>query len=224
MGWHYTLIVKCSIHPDFLEFYKQKYLQNVYMHVYSRKGRVSSYEYDSDFEEDDRSVTSTESMYETELFREYRIIPNNSFLDTVPKTFRDYLQFWISLEIGSFFYEFDVKENELYLKMSKKVNTHRGNSFTLQTDYEAFLHHIVVPTTTCIHECRIESDDYGDHVWHYSDSQLRCRPFQAKELIGEVEHVWDQGSIVETRITYKKPIPPHQKLDLNRFYGGSGSC
>jgi hypothetical protein len=208
MGWYYTLTVKCTIHPDFLEFYGEHHLQEAYMYVCPRNAE----------EADDRSVASTESMYESQLFCEYRDAPNKSFLASVPKRYLDYLQFWLSLDIGPVFYEYDLHGNELEMKLSKKVIRHKQGSWGLKQDYEAFLHYIVVPTTTCIHSCQIESDDFGDDVWQYSDSELRGRSFRTKELIGEVTHVWDQGAIVETRIVYKKPILSHQEVDLNRFY------
>jgi hypothetical protein len=75
--------------------------------------------------------------------------------------------------------------------------------------------------TSEIDECTIESDDFGETVWNYSDSELRCVPFCLKDKIKRVEHIWNDAgtAIIETRIAYRISIKKSQVLDLNRALG-----
>lgn len=135
----------------------------------------------------------------------------------LPKNYRDLIDIWRKLDIGSHFYEYDLKDDIFFCKISKKVNRHSGE---LRSDYEAFLKDIIVLISSIITSCTIESDDYGDCVWEYSDSQLRDIYFRLTDKIKKVEHVYneDMTEIYETRVIYKHSIKKIQFLDLDRAY------
>jgi superfamily I DNA and/or RNA helicase len=91
----------------------------------------------------------------------------------------------------------------------------------LKQDYERILKDIIVPITSEIISCNVESDDFGDMIWYYSDSELRNIQFRLQDKIKEIHHVYDENNtgIIETRVIYKHSIKPIQLLDLNREYG-----
>jgi hypothetical protein len=139
-------------------------------------------------------------------------------LDTLSKSYKDLIEIWTKLGIGHYFREYKLTGNLFEFEISKKVTTH---GVDLWEDYVKFLKDILVPITSVIYECQIESDDYGDRVQHYSDTELRNVPFCLNEKIKSIEHVYnDDGTeIFETRVVYKRSIPKVQLLDLNRSYG-----
>jgi hypothetical protein len=112
-------------------------------------------------------------------------------------------------------------QGEFECKISKKVNWHHGGSNDLREDYETFLKDIIVPITSCITFCQIESDDYGESVWYYTDCQLRNIPFRLEDKIKYVDHIYseDRLEIIESRVIYKHSIPLYQLRDLNKSYG-----
>ena len=83
---------------------------------------------------------------------------------------------------------------------------------------EMFLKDVIVPTTAVIYSCEIESDDYGDMKWVYTDLELRGGSLHLQEIVRSVEHVWIEGAIAETRVVYKRGIPKHQRQDLDRLF------
>jgi hypothetical protein len=124
----------------------------------------------------------------------------------------------ISLDIGKHFYEYDLSGNIFHCEISKKVNSHKGD---LREDYKSFLKDIIVHISSEIEQCQIESDDYGDQVWYYTDSELRNIHFNLKDKVKRIEHKYseDGSEILETRVIYKHSIKKSQFIDLNRSFG-----
>jgi hypothetical protein len=140
-------------------------------------------------------------------------------VELLTKTEKDLIEIWKCLGIGRRFYKYSLEGDILECEISKKVTHHRGE---LRDDYESFLNDIIVPISSEIYNCRIESDDMGCGVWHYSDSELRNIGFHLPDKIKSIEHEYsnDGSEIYATRITYKHSIKKLQFLDLNRSYGG----
>jgi hypothetical protein len=214
MGWHYILTFKCKILPEFIKFIEKRYLDSQFdeendpEYMY-RPRWMDSYELT---EEEER--LKEEYKKEKDEEREKR---QNEY-DLLPKSYRDLIDIWNNLAIGSHFYEYNLDGDEFLCKISKKVNWHSG---LLQNDYEKFLKDIIVPITSEIIECEIESDDYGDTKWHYSDSELRNVSFRLEDKVKSIEHTYneDMSEILETRVIYKHSIKKKYFLDLQRAYG-----
>ena len=139
--------------------------------------------------------------------------------DQLPKSYRDLIDIWKHTHIGQYFYAYDLHTDGIFTcEISKKVNAHHGD---LRDAYVEFLKDIIVHISSVILECKIESDDYGDACWHYTDSDLRNTPFRLQDKIKIVEHTYsaDGREILESRIVYKHSVPTHQHLDLARTYG-----
>jgi hypothetical protein len=134
------------------------------------------------------------------------------------KSYRDLVDIWNSLGIGRRFREYLLEGNVLTCQISKKVTSHCGD---LRADMESFMRDIIVPLSTEISSCHIDSDDYGEMCHEYSDAELRNIQFCLQDKIKSVEHVYseDGAEIIETRVVYKHSIKPIQFLDLNRAYG-----
>jgi hypothetical protein len=145
---------------------------------------------------------------------------NNDYKDT-SKPFNKYtylIDIWKSLDIGNYFYEYKLTDDIFHCKISKKVNRHSGD---LMDAYKEFLHNIIVHITSEITFCTIESDDFGDFEYNYTDNELRNIPFKLTDKIKKVEHIYneDKTEILESRVVYKYPIKASQKIDLDRCYG-----
>ena len=195
MGWYQDLEVQCNVHPDFLNFYRNEYLQKYDTH----NSIISNHECKEDCEHD------CKFFYEEDY-------------QNLSKSYKDLIQSWIALDIGHHFYEYELSGaigTQLTLHISKKVNRHEGN---LWADYETFLHDILIPTTTEIISCKISEDDYGCTERIYTDLELRGKRLDLQQLIRSVHHVWEDGCISETRVVYKRGIPASQELDLDRLY------
>ena len=134
----------------------------------------------------------------------------------LPKQFQDIVDIWRTLDIDSF-YEYSVTDNVFSCGISIKVNRYSGY---LQKAYETFLKDVIVPMTSEILECEIESDEYGDARYVYSDAQLRNVMFSLQDMIKTVEHTYneDRSEILESRVVYKRSIPRRLFLDLYRAY------
>jgi hypothetical protein len=191
MGWHYDLNVKCVIHPDFVDFYRNEYLMKfkTYCSILS----------------DHTCNENCENTCHAAYIEEYR---------DLPRSYKDLIQCWLPLDIASF-YGYTLEESTFTLHISKKVNKHEGN---LWNDYETFLHDILVPTTTEITFCTISEDDYGCTERMYTDLELRGQHLNLQQLVRSLHHIWEDGVIVETRVVYKRGLPANQKLDLERLY------
>jgi hypothetical protein len=194
MGWHYILKVKCTLLPEFIPFIQNEYLRNFveYDPYYS-----SEYERDNILEKQRANVVVYESF---------------------PKSYKDLIDVWNKLHLSNRFYDYELTGNVFYCHLSKKVSWHDGD---LRRDYETFLKDIIVPISSEIHICTIESDDNGDCIYDYTDAQLRGVHFHLPNKIKYVEHVYneDKTEILETRVVYKHNIRKIQFLDLDRAYG-----
>jgi hypothetical protein len=214
MGWHYILTFKCNILPEFIRFIEERYLEKFFdenddIHYVSKPYRMYSSD-DERGEEERARICAWEQEKEDEwaaVEKEY---------ETLSKTYKDLIDIWRSLKIGVHFYEYDFTDGIFSCQISKKVNRHEGY---LREDYEAFLKDIIVPISSEITNCTIESDDYGDCVWEYTDLQLRDITFRLQDKIKNVVHLYDvDGNIEETRVIYKRSIKAAHVIDLDRCY------
>lgn len=213
MGWHYILTFKCKVLPEFIPFIDKRYFNSQFdeendTHYIYRPEWMNSY----DLTEEEEKLKE-EYIQEKEEQRKLREEEYNN----LPKSYRDLIDIWINLGIGSHFYEYELNGDVFFCRISKKVNWHSG---FLRDDYEKFLKDIIVHITSEIIECNIESDDYGDTIWHYSDSELRNISFRLQDKIKNVEHIYneDMSEILETRVIYKHSIKKKDFIDLNRQY------
>lgn len=195
MGWHYILTFKCKLLPEYIDFIKQDLLSQF-------GGKFFSAE--SDFEDPEEDYEKP-----SELLNTYR---------SLPKRYRNLIKLWDSIGIDSYCGGYTLEEDQLTFQMSKKVSAHHGD---LQADYVQFMKDIIVPISSEITECSVESDDYGCHTWYYTDSQLRDINFVLKDKILTTYHKYsaDGSEITETRVIYKHPIKSIQFRDLNAAYG-----
>ncbi len=212
MGWHYILTFTCKVLPECIPFIENKYLETLYdtdrdFH-YRYRPSYSYYEAEEaeKLREEDRQRQQKE---EEEREKTYELLPKN---------FKDLIDIWTHLNIGVHFYEYKLEGNAFSCQISKRVNCHRGD---LKDDYLDFMKDIIVPITSEISHCEIESDDYGPMKWYYTDSQLRNIRFNLQDKIKSIEHIYneDKTEIYETRVIYKHSIKALQFLDLNREYG-----
>lgn len=214
MGWHYILTFHCKILPEFIPFIEKEYLRTLYdtdRDIHYRSGHFYR-DYESDNEERKKRIDKLIKMKEEEeenREKEYNLLS---------KSYRDLIDIWTNLDIGLHFYEYELKGSDFFCKISKKVNWHSGD---LKDDYLSFLKDIIVPISSEITDCNIESDDYGDMEWDYTDSQLRNIRFNLQDKIKSIEHIYseDKSEIYETRVVYKHSIKQINFIDLNREYG-----
>ncbi len=189
MGWHYILTFKCKVLPEFREFVEKEYLRKF--------SKVIIDEWDR----------RTDSEAE-ELEREF---------EALPKSIQDILDAWNRLDIGRRFYEYEFDGEVFSAQISKRVRDHSGSS-DLQEDYLTFMKEVIVPISSEITECSIESDDVWLFTQHYTESELRNVPFNLKDNIKHVQHTYseDGSEIYETRVVYKHPIKKLHFTDLSR--------
>lgn len=214
MGWHYILTFRCCILPEFIHFIEKEYLRTLYdtdRDIHYRDTPFYSY-YDSDDEDKKKRINEFRKMKEEKeenREKEYNLLS---------KSYKDLIDIWTNLDIGCHFYEYELKGSEFFCKISKKVNWHSGD---LKDDYLTFLKDIIIPITSEITDCNIESDDYGDMEWDYTDSELRNIRFNLQDKIKSIEHIYseDKSEIYETRVIYKHSIKKINFIDLNREYG-----
>jgi hypothetical protein len=133
------------------------------------------------------------------------------------KAYRDLINIWIDLDIGSRFYEyvFDESTKILRFDISKKVIRHNGY---LDDDYRTFVSDIIVPTTSEIMSCNIY-DDRSDMTTYLTDNELRMNPFNLPSVVKSVSHKCVDDMIVESTVIYKRSIKKTEEIDLNRCYG-----
>ncbi len=131
-----------------------------------------------------------------------------------PKSYRDLVDIWTSLDIGNFFKKYDISGSTLVLSLGKKVTRHEGS---LWEDYKAFLDDIIVPTTTEIISCKLWDDEYECYESVYTDMELRGQHLHLPQLVKSFHHTWIDGRIAETHIVYKRGIPAIQQIDLERL-------
>lgn len=196
MGWHFILEVNCVLRPEFVDFFKKDYIE-----MFA--------EYEDIYTKEPIPCKCTDSAL--------CFCQNVSAYTQLSKAYRDLVDIWISLGIGRYISLYWVKEDSrLRLEITKKVTRHRGD---LWEDLLAFVKDILVPATTEITGCKLSSDDYGDTTREYTDLELRGGRLDLTSLVRCVEHVWEEGTIAETRVRYKRSIPANQQHDLERLYG-----
>ncbi len=200
MGWHYGLFLKCKLLPEYIDFIKGDYL---------RRDCIYIDEVDDDDDDVDDDMEVDDEADDDEICDEDDTKHN-------PPHYRCLLDYWNRLNIDPNWYKYDLSSSgEFTCKLEKKVTNHRGD---LWKAYEEFLKHIIVPITSEITECCIEEDDWSFRCEVYTDAQLRNIQFDLKELVAEVEHVYEDGMIVETRVRYKRPFKKSHALDVTRMY------
>jgi hypothetical protein len=194
MDRRYTLFFKCKILPEYADFIK-----NGYMYECNKTCEKIS-EVDLYFEPD--APTTNESPHQTNL----------------SKAYKDLLDIWHALKLSNCFHEYnlDASTNVFTCEISKRVTIHEGH---LDRAYDTFLADIIVPITYEIMECYIESDDYCCWKNTYTDMQLRGKHFDLKSVVKSVKHVWENGEITLSVVTYKRSIKAIQEIDLNRSFG-----
>jgi hypothetical protein len=217
MGWHYILTFTCKLLPEYKDFIEKEYLRRLFDENLDVEYRYTPIRKYYSFDEFDEAIEERKMIADWEQENEKEDQEREAEYNTLSKFYKDLIDIWNRLCIGTHFYEYDLKDNIFTCKISKKVNKHSGD---LREDYETFLEDIIVPITSEITSCDIESDDYGDMRWYYTDSQLRNIHFNLKDKIKDVIHTYDDdGGITETRIIYKHTIKPIQLIDLNRSFG-----
>jgi hypothetical protein len=199
MGWHHFLTVRCKVLPEFLEFVKLNYLDKFYINDSDDEGSDYTTEEDTT-----KGYSPRKSKYE--------------MLKELPKSYRDLIDIWNTLQIGLCCHTYDLNNDEFFLLIEKKVTRHRGD---LKEDFLTFVRDVIVPISSEILECSISSDDFGCFKYEYTDSELRNIPFRLVNKVKSVEHKYsdDGNEIIETRVIYKHSIKKKDVLDLDREYG-----
>ena len=194
MGWHYILKFKCRVLPEYIDFIEMDLLSAFDGKFFSSESELEDYE--EDYNEP------------CELLETYR---------SLPKPYRNLINLWELIGIHSYCGSHTLEGDELTYEISKKVSTHNGD---LHADFIKFMKDILVPITSEISQCSIESDDYDYRTWYYTDSQLRNIHFNLNEKVKAVYHKYsaDGSEITETRVVYKHPIKRIQYGDLDRAY------
>jgi hypothetical protein len=190
MGWYYTLNFTCKVLPEYYDF-----IQNYY--IFNRNQCYKCID------------TQPEPTCKCNNVMNYH---------TLSKSYRDLIDIWMKLKIGNCFREYDFDRNSGIFKCisAKKVIRHGGN---LWDDYMLFMKDIIVPITSHISYCNLSSDDFGDISVNYTDNELRDKYFKLNNHIKSIEHKWENGDIIETRVIYKRSLKNELLLDLNRAYG-----
>lgn len=150
----------------------------------------------------------------------FEVEPYSDKYDSLPRPYREFIDIWSCLDLDGYLQNATLNEEKggaiIYSSsMCKKVTSHLGD---LWEDYEIFMKQIIVPMSSVVLSCTIESDDYGDRTVAYTDGQLRGWKFNVGELIKKVEHEWEDGRVVASRVVYKRSVPPEHVADLARFY------
>jgi hypothetical protein len=184
MGWHYILTFKCKVLPEFISFIENRYFDSQFdeendKEYMFRPSWMDSYELT-------KNQMKHKEEYEKRKDDEKKI--REKEYNDLPKSYKDIIDIWNNLQIGSHFYEYELTDDIFFCKISKKVNWHSG---LLHDDYETFLKDIIVHMTSEIIECDIESDDYGNMKWFYSDSQLRDNYFKLEDKSLSVQPIFD---------------------------------
>ncbi len=202
MGWHYILRFSCKVKPEYIEFVRGEYLRDLCD------------------ERDDPSYLPKygEALQYALEVAEAGEAERAATYEGLSGDWRGLIDCWRATGIGAHFYEYDLAADGVFTcEISKKVNWHRGD---LRDAYLVFLRDVIVHISSVILNCEIESDDYGDAHWYYTDSELRNVPFRLQDKVKSVEHTYDEhGAIIETRVVYKHSVPAHQHRDLARAYG-----
>jgi len=225
MGWHYILHLRCVLLPEYVDFMKEKKLS--YFSIIDENigisGKMCDWVWEEvQEEENDSEKVRQEKRAHNQHIQEVRasmkmqIDEQEVAYHALSKTFQDLVDIWRLLDIDHF-YQYSVKEGVFSCEISIKVTEYEGD---LRKAYETFLKDVIVPMTSEILTCVIESDDFGDARYVYSDAELRNVMFSLRDMIKVVEHTYneDRSEILESRVVYKRSIPRRLFLDLNRAY------
>lgn len=208
MGWHYILNLECRILPQNLDFIQKEYLQN-----FNESFDIYDEHYEGHNIEENEEHQARLNWQQSK--KEIAQNKNSQTYVTLNKFYRDLIDIWCGLCINNF-YKYELKENGIFVcEIRKKVNRHHGD---LWQDYLTFVKDIIVPISSEITECVISSDDFGDRTQEYTDLELRGGRLELNKLIKHIEHKWEGGDIIETRIVYKRSIKKAQEIDLNRCF------
>ncbi len=133
----------------------------------------------------------------------------------IPSQYRQLFQSWLDTGIGHYFTEYKITEaGEFTCHFEKNIARHEGD---LWGAYEEFLRNIIVPISSEILECRIDSE-FDASTIIYTDAQLRNIQFNLKDCVRSVEHVYEGDVIVESRVVYKRPFKKSLALDVMRMF------
>ena len=180
MGWHYILRAKCKLHPEFIPFIKNKYLETQFDRdndTYYRTtispvsynyGHLGASDRNSCNEEEWLAKEALEKELQEEQEREEENRHNE--YESLSPSYKTFIDIWIELNIGIHFYKYNLTDDIFSFEISKKVTWHEGD---LYRAYIIFLHDITAPISEEIIECEIESDDCGDFIHTYSDADIR---------------------------------------------------
>ena len=219
MGWHYILDFTCKVLPEYIDFIEKKYLfifnKPEYFDVESLSESECSCNYNPQVDEDYKCKrceycdSSSESVDEEKEKR-------SKIYKELNKDYKDLINIWNNLDIADI-YEYSFENGIFHCQISKKVSKHEG---CLRETYLSFLKDIIVPISSEIIRCTIESDDFGCFMYHYTDTELRGKIFKFRDMIKSFEHTYneDKTEIFETRIVYKRSIKAIQFLDLDREF------
>jgi hypothetical protein len=136
--------------------------------------------------------------------------------DALGKDYKDLIDIWCKLDIAQIC-EYSFENNIFHCEISNSVYRYSGD---LKNIYEEFMRDIIVPISSDITICSIESDDYILTKYNYTDTELRGKSFNLRDMIKSVEHTFneDHTEIIETRVVYKRSIKALQFMDLDRAY------
>lgn len=207
MGYHIILQVKCQILPEYIPFIRDGYLRR------DNRTIEETYEEESTSTEDEEMSYS--SVHEDQA-EDDQSIPE-PIQEPIPTPYSRLFQMWERLDIGQWFYEYDLTNDGIFTcHIEKKPYNHSRPD--LWADYEEFLKHIIVPISSEIISCTIEEDDWAMRKEIYTDAQLRNIKFRLQEWIDRVEHMYEDDQIVETRVIYKRPFKKSLETDVTRMF------
>jgi len=220
MGWHYILNLECRILPEHIDFIRNEYLRK-FNYDYQRYSPSFYRDYYHEYDSDNDSVKRESKAERLAIIADEKgeeekgNIETTAIYKTFNKFYRDLIDIWLTLDLNHF-YEYKLSDDGIFTcHIERKVNTYKGD---LWQDYLTFVKDIIVPISSEITECVISSDDFGDRTQEYTDLELRGGRLELNKLIKQIEHKWEDGEIVETRIVYKRSIKKAQEIDLNRCF------
>lgn len=221
MGWHYILRFSCKLKPEYIEFVRHEYLRDLCDErddpLYLPDGGDDGTAPWSGIASSRRGTVRQRAIEAAAAGEAERA----AIYEGLSRDWRGLIDYWHATGIGAHFYEYDLTDDGVFTcEISKKVIWHRGD---LKEAYLVFLRDVVVRISAVVLTCEIESDDFGDQRWHYTDSDLRNQPFCLQDKIRSIEHTYseDGQEILESRVVYKHAVQAHEHRDLERAYWGN---
>ena len=111
MGWHYILTFTCKVLPEFIPFIENEYMQKQYEDDYKDENNFLKglyYRYGPDYL-DINEVQEKINTWKDERDQEKEKQTNEYNL--LPKKYKDLIDIWQELDIGGYFYEYDLSGN-----------------------------------------------------------------------------------------------------------------